>query len=114
MTLEMIENNVLGSVDGNNIMGTQERLDKSSARDGNIAFKVTYNDSDWSGTCSLENYQENIGAKRVWCTIQADSGINCQSEIYKDATLLTAQNFPCHDSIAKKELMFYAGAFSRR
>jgi len=88
----------------------KEPLLNRTKKDGNIAFKVTYTDSDWNGVCSPNVAAFNF-ANRTWCGIQADYKINCQSKRYDDASKLNIDNFPCHDSVAKKELMFYAGHY---
>ena len=88
----------------------KEPLLNRTKKDGNIAFKVSYTDSDWSGVCSPNVAAFNF-ANRTWCGIQSEFNDNCQSRHYKNASKLTIVNFPCHDCIAKKELMFYAGHF---
>ena len=79
-------------------------------RDGNLAFKVTYTDSNWSGVCSTEVAAYNC-QKRTWCKKQKVRTINCQSPKYSDPDQLSINNTPCMDSIAQKELAFYAGHF---
>lgn len=81
-----------------------------SKRDGNVAFKVTYTDSNWSGVCSPEVAAYYFQERR-WCGIQKDRTINCQSEIYADPQDVSFNNAPCHDCIAQKELFFYAGHY---
>jgi hypothetical protein len=78
--------------------------------DGNIAFKVTYNDANWSGVCSKKVAEYNVG-KRVWCKEQYFYEENCQSPCYADPNDLNSGFFPCFDAIAQKELMFSPGYF---
>lgn len=42
-------------------------------RDGNVAFKVTYNDSGWNGICSDNLYEINSKGKykKPWCSYPA-------------------------------------------
>lgn len=77
---------------------------------GNIAFKVTYNDANWSGVCSKKVAEYNFG-NRVWCGVQSHYERNCQSAHFADADTLNETFFPCYDSIAQKELMFSPGYF---
>ncbi len=79
-------------------------------RDGNVAFKVTYTDSNWSGVCSLDLALINC-AKKEWCIRQSYSIENCQHPKYSNSADLNKEHYPCADSIAQKELMFYAGHF---
>ena len=75
-------------------------------RDGNIAFKVTYNDRNWSGICSPDVFEYNK-ENRVWCGIQARKRSNCQKN-YKDKDL-GEDCYPCYDSIALKTMSFSPG-----
>ncbi len=88
----------------------KEPLLNRTKKDGNIAFKVTYTDSDWNGVCSPNVAAFNF-ANRTWCSIQSKNKINCQSKQFNNPAKLSLDHFPCYDSIAKKELMFYAGHF---
>lgn len=74
--------------------------------DGNIAFKVVYNDKKWEAPCSPNIAAYNF-EPRTWCGIQSSFKNNCQSEYYN--CKLDSVHFPCHDSIALKELQFYPG-----
>ena len=88
----------------------KEPLSSKSKKDGNIAFKVTYTDSNWSGVCSPNVASYNF-RHRTWCGIQADFAINCQDIEYSNSNELTTDFIPCHDCIAQKELVFYAGHY---
>lgn len=88
----------------------KEPLSSKSKKDGNIAFKVTYTDSDWKGVCSPNVAAYNF-RHRTWCGIQADFDINCQSIEFSNPDDLSTDFFPCHDCIAQKELTFYPGHF---
>lgn len=79
-------------------------------RDGNVAFKVTYTDSSWSGVCSLDLALVNCDTKK-WCIEQSYFSDNCQHPKYANPADLNKNHYPCVDSIAQKELMFYAGHF---
>ncbi len=79
-------------------------------KDGNVAFKVTYVDSEWNGVCSNNQYEINR-KNRVWCGIQNDYDVDCQSEQWKNPDELTADSFPCYDSIALKTLSFSPGMY---
>lgn len=79
-------------------------------RDGNVAFKVTYTDSNWSGVCSPELAEINFRRKR-WCEVQAENPCNCQHPRYSDPANFEANGFPCYDSVAQLGLLFYAGHF---
>ena len=84
-----------------------EPLDSRRKRDGNIAFKVTYVDSNWSGVCSPRGYEYNK-AHRRWCGIQGEYGYDCQKD-YGVGRDVDEDNFPCFDSIALKTLRFSPG-----
>ncbi len=79
-------------------------------RDGNVAFKVTYTDSDWSGVCSPELAQINFRRKR-WCEVQAENPCNCQHPKFADPANFEINGYPCYDSVAQLGLLFYAGHF---
>jgi hypothetical protein len=79
-------------------------------RDGNVAFKVTYTDSNWSGVCSIDLALKNCLTKD-WCKLQAEYEINCQHSQYSNPDDLNKNFSPCYDSIAQKELIFYPGHF---
>ena len=77
--------------------------------DGNIAFKVTYNDSDWSGICSPDVAKFNF-ENRTWCGIQGSNKDNCQSKYWKN-TKPNHENAPCQDSAALLNFCFSPGFF---
>lgn len=79
-------------------------------RDGNVAFKVTYTDSNWSGVCSPELAEKNFRRKK-WCQVQAGSHYNCQHSKYSDPNKFEMNGFPCYDSVAQMGLLFYAGHY---
>jgi len=79
-------------------------------KDGNVAFKVTYTDSNWSGVCSQDLALKNC-AKKDWCIRQSEFIENCQHPKFSNSDNLNKKFSPCFDSIAQKELMFYAGHF---
>jgi len=81
-----------------------EPLDRRRKRDGNIAFKVTYVDSNWSGVCSPRVHEYNR-AHRAWCGLQ---DYECQDR-FGNAEDLNEDNFPCFDSVALKTLRFSPG-----
>ncbi|MHA6281110.1 endonuclease NucS domain-containing protein [Salinimicrobium sp. CAU 1759] len=82
-------------------------LDKKKLIDGNVAFKVTYVDNDWSHVCSSTNADYNFD-HRTWCKIQKDYRRNCQSNYWK-RNPPSEKEAPCYDCIAKKTLRFYPG-----
>lgn len=86
-------------------------MDKT--RDGNVAFKVTYTDSNWGGVCTPDLAEKNFIGKE-WCKVQSDYEINCQHPIYSEPAKLNKEFAPCYDCIAQKELVFYAGHFHSR
>jgi len=75
----------------------------SKARDGNLAFKVAYNDKRWSGICSPEIYERNVEKRKSWCRYQAP---RCQKS-FNDNNLI--RRAPCYDSVALKWLSFSPG-----
>lgn len=78
----------------------------NQSKDENIAFKVNYNDNNWSGVCSPDTALYNC-EHRTWYKIQKRNKNNCQSNYYSGEVNLT--HSPCHDSIALQELHFYPG-----
>jgi len=53
-----------------------------SLRDGNIAFKVAFNDRGWRMPCSPDVFHYNVFEKQVpWCALQAENNPNCQSKV---------------------------------
>jgi len=85
-----------------------EPLSTKTKPDGNIAFKVTFTDKNWSGVCSDRVYNYNIN-KRVWCGIQSQFKTNCRSKIYKNMDDPKLDSIPCYDAIALKNLFFSPG-----
>lgn len=84
-----------------------EPLSSKKVRDGNVAFKITYNDNNWKNVCS-PNIAEYNFENRTWCGIQSKHVDNCQSEYFKT---LSDEIYPCMDSVALRDLSFYAGHF---
>lgn len=84
-----------------------EPLSSKKIKDGNVAFKVTYVDNNWSNVCSPNVADYNF-KNRTWCNIQKDFEINCQSPYWKENGV-SLEGSPCHDCIALKELCFYPG-----
>jgi hypothetical protein len=80
-------------------------------RDGNIAFKVTYVDTNWNGVCSDKLFFTNSfsSEKKTWCSIQAKDKINCRSIEYLDPDNLDEDFFPCWDSVVLKTFNFSPG-----
>lgn len=89
-----------------------EPLSARRLHDGNIAFKVSYNDRDWSRVCSPEAHHFNVFEKKVpWCVHQSDRKDNCQSGRYKNKSLplMSRPNYPCYDAVAVESLCFSPG-----
>jgi hypothetical protein len=88
----------------------KEPLPEKRIIDGNIAFKVSYNDRNWAGICSPKIYQENSFGKHkmFWCNEQHNrlNTVKCQD--WNDNEL-DINNFPCYDSVANKILGFSPG-----
>ena len=82
-------------------------LSEKKVIDGNVAFKVTYNDKNWSGICSPNVADFNF-KNRTWCKIQSRYDNNCQTMSDKD---FDEGFYPCMDSVALLNLSFYAGTF---
>lgn len=76
----------------------KEPLSKRKIVDGNVAFKVTYNDKDWKGICSQNVANFNF-ANRTWCKIQSEKNENCQSEYWKEKAEKYGE-YPCMDAAA--------------
>ena len=85
-----------------------ESLNSRALVDGNIAFKVTYNDSNWYGVCSEDVYKYNV-EHRKWCGNQAKNKYSCRHKQYKDPKDLDLDFLPCYESIVLKELSFSPG-----
>ena len=79
-------------------------------RDGNVAFKVTYTDSNWSGVCSPELAAINF-KKQTYCREQSFNQCNCQHPKFSDPNKFDLNGFPCFDSVAQLGLLFYAGHY---
>ena len=86
-----------------------EPLSARTLREGNIAFKVTYNDKGWSAPCSPDVFRYNAFEKKVvWCSIQAEQKVNCQSPQYVGKQM--SDTFaPCYDAAAVSSLVFGPG-----
>ena len=76
----------------NTVVNARHRRIKKG-EDGNVAFKVTYVDRNWSGVCSREGYAANLADGRIWCNIQGESGYDCQ-----DGGDVDEDTYPCLDS----------------
>ena len=50
----------------NTVVNARHRRIKKG-EDGNVAFKVTYVDRNWSGVCSEKGYKDNLADGRIWC-----------------------------------------------
>jgi hypothetical protein len=86
-----------------------EPLAARTLQDGNIAFKVTYNDRGWANVCSPDAFQFNVFEKKTfWCCKQSEWPDNCQSRFYRGRTL-SADRYPCYDSVALATLSFSPG-----
>jgi len=74
-------------------------------RDGNISFKVSYNDKDWRGICTPDTYQYNSFSnhKMYWCNMQAPK---CQQI---DDSQLSENCYPCYDAVANLTTRFTPG-----
>lgn len=83
-----------------------EPLPTRTLKDGNIAFKVAYNDRNWHEPCSRDAFHFNAHEKGVpWCRQQANNPINCQSKRARTK----ADFVPCYDAVALKRLSFSPG-----
>ncbi len=73
--------------------------------DGNISFKVSYNDKNWSGICTPDLYKYNCFSshKMFWCNMQAPK---CQE--YNDSEL-NENCYPCYDAVANLTTRFTPG-----
>lgn len=85
-----------------------EPLNSRALIDGNIAFKVTYNDSNWYGVCKEDTYKYNV-EHRTWCGIQAEYKDSCRHKQYQKTEDLDIDFLPCYESIVLKELSFSPG-----
>lgn len=77
--------------------------------DGNIAFKVTFNDNEWMNVCSKDIANYNF-KHRTWCKIQSSFEDNCQNPIWFEL-IEKGSGGPCADCIALRYLQFYPGHF---
>jgi hypothetical protein len=82
-------------------------VDDKSSFDGNVAFKVTYVDSNWDGVCSKAQAQYNF-ANREWCAIQARFSDNCQSSKWQHADALIEET-PCYDCRVLANFEYFSG-----
>lgn len=89
----------------------KEPLSKKKVLDGNVAFKVTYNDKNWCGLCSSNVADFNF-KNRTWCKIQSEFKNNCQSKYWAKEVKRNG-HFPCADAgaLANNDPSFYAGHF---
>lgn len=71
-----------------------------SKRDGNIAFKCTWNDAGFKGICSQSAYDYNVSKNRVWCK---------KAECRTFTGIPTDKDHPCYESILFSEWRFGAG-----
>ena len=78
-------------------------------KDGNIAFKVTFNDNEWQNVCSKDVAEYNF-IHRTWCKIQSKNIENCQNPIWIER-VEKGESEPCADCVALKFLEFYPGHF---
>ena len=86
-----------------------EPLAARTLKDGNIAFKVTYNDRGWANVCSPDAFQFNVFEKKTfWCCEQSEWPNSCQSSFYR-GKVLSADLYPCYDSVALATLSFSPG-----
>ena len=86
-----------------------EPLAARTLKDGNIAFKVTYNDRGWANVCSPDAFQFNVFEKKTfWCCEQSEWSNSCQSSFYR-GKVLSADLYPCYDSVALATLSFSPG-----
>jgi len=83
----------------------KEPLLNRTLKDGNIAFKMNFNDKNWTGICSEDIYNFNAFSKqkKYWCSNEEN---NCQDWVDYD---LDIDNNPCYESIALKCLGFTPG-----
>src|SRR5882724_8843997 len=86
-----------------------EPLAARTLKDGNIAFKVTWNDRGWARVCSPDAFQFNVFDKKTfWCCEQSEWPNSCQSGVYRGKAL-SADLYPCYDSVALATLSFSPG-----
>jgi hypothetical protein len=89
----------------------KEPLSNRKLVDGNIAFKVTYNDKNWNGLCSSNIADYNF-KNRTWCKIQSGFRDNCQGKHWANKVIKKGE-FPCMDAgaLSNTDPKFYAGHF---
>jgi hypothetical protein len=86
-----------------------EPLSAHTLKDGNIAFKVTWNDRGWASVCSPDAFQFNVFEKKTfWCREQSEWPNSCQSSVYR-GKVLSADLYPCYDAVALATLRFSPG-----
>ncbi|MFT5916871.1 MAG: hypothetical protein ACJAWV_000161 [Flammeovirgaceae bacterium] len=78
--------------------------------DGNIAFKVTFNDNEWINVCSKDIADYNF-KNRTWCKIQSTYEDNCQNPKWTKLIEEDKGIVPCADCVALRYLEFYPGHF---
>jgi len=71
--------------------------------DGNLAFKCTYNDNEYSGVCSDAIYKLNVEAGRIWCK---DPNNDCRKFEAKE---VSPSDYPCYESTLFLNWAFGAG-----
>jgi len=69
-------------------------------KDGNLAFKCTWNDFGFKGICSKEAYEYNISKNRAWCR-------KAPCRTFEGPP--TGDDHPCYESIIFTEWRFGAG-----
>lgn len=90
----------------------KEPLGKRKIVDGNVAFKVTYNDAEWRGLCSRNIADFNF-KNRTWCKEQSTpNSKNCQSNLWLN-NVIKKGVYPCADAgaLANNDPNFYAGHY---
>jgi hypothetical protein len=86
-----------------------EPLAARTLKDGNIAFKVTWNDRGWTNVCSPDAFHFNVVEKKTfWCCEQSRRPDNCQSSFWR-GKVLSADLYPCYDAAALATLSFSPG-----
>lgn len=77
--------------------------------DGNIAFKITFNDKEWMNVCSKDVADYNF-KHRTWCKIQSTYEDNCQAPIWQER-IEKGESSPCADCVSLRYMSFYPGHF---
>ena len=82
-------------------------------RDGNVAFKCTYNDGGdrgfvgFGGTCSDGNIERNVKAGRIWCSREDKQ---CR-KFYEGGFQGRRPNLPCYESQIFERWRFGPGEY---